>query len=526
MPFTFKSILMILFLQFSRGTYAQLEGRLTSPGNSYVVTIQITNPTQDSISVLAWNNAFDNTTQLPVLFNIKDDHENVVPLASTYVMRAGITTRDVYSLAAGQTYYRTVDLRQVMQNLPSGPSTPLGASLAKKVFTVALPASYRGIIGLPSAVIEATAGLNSSHPFLEDSSASNLHEIALTSSHIKLSAVFPMLGDLSPSFALSNDGMRMDGECAADKNISDIIFNAGLYAKSLARAASNLSSSLFPIFFPASARQKVNPIATAAVKSVNGQGPHVDLYCTDIQNHCGNPNILGYSFTPSFLGNAYIVLCPSVREFGSTQPPCQTGYLDSATSSHVLLHLLLTLNNVVRAVMTQSINGPIACRGLSNSTLEDPTSNPDSLVQLALAQWDYGLGGPPYNGPSCVPAGATSPAVRRRLKPLGHGRPSSPKMSRSRRALSLSSQDFEVQIGLTEDCAASESSMLHIAIANAQALATYALKDLRSTSRPSTDRWTTYVFFPLRSEQNIYRYQGYSTGTTVSKRRSWRHITQ
>lgn len=343
MPFPLKLFVVFIFLAFSPGTYAQLEGRVISPGNSYVVTIQITNPTQDTIAVLAWNNAFDNTTQLPILFNVRDDHESVVPLASTYVMRAGMSSSDLYSIAPGQTYYRTVDLRQVMQNLPSGPSTPSGAGLTKKVFTVALPTSYRGIIGNPSAVVQAAAGLNSSHPTLADLSVSNLHKISVTSSPMKLSAFFPMLGDLSPSFANPDGGMRMDSECAADKNISDAIFDTGVYARSLAMAASNLSSSIFPMFFPALARQKVNSIATAALGSINGHGPHVDLYCTDIQNHCGTPNILGYSFTPSFLGNAYIVLCPTVQAFGRALPPCQTGSLSSATTSHVLLHLLLTL---------------------------------------------------------------------------------------------------------------------------------------------------------------------------------------
>ena len=499
--------------------YAQLEGRVISPGNSYVVTIQITNPTQNTIAVLAWNNAFDNTTQLPILFNVRDDHESVVPLASTYVMRAGMSSSDLYSLAAGQTYYRTVDLRQVMQNLPSGPSTPSGAGLTKKVFTVALPTSYRGIIGNPWAVVQAAAGLNSSHPTLADLSVSNLHKIIVTSSPIKLSAVFPMLGDLSPSFANPDDGMRMDSECAADKNISDAIFDTGVYARSLAMSASNLSSSIFTMFFPTLARQKVNSIATAALRSINGHGPHVELYCTDIQNLCGNPNILGYSFTPSFLGNAYIVLCPTVQAFGRALPPCQTGSLSSATTSHVLLHLLFTLNNVVPAVMTQSLNGPIACQGLANSTLENPTSNPDSLAQLAIAQWGYGLGGTPYDGPSCLPVSAVDPVVRRRAKPSRYGSSSRPKMSRSRRALSLSSQDFQTQIGLTEDCAASELSMVHIAITNAQALAMYALGDLRGTSKSSVDRWTTYVAFSS-SEHIINCCLASLTVTIVSRRRS------
>ena len=519
MPFPFLSFLIVLSLLFFYGTHAQLKGRVTSPGNSHVLTIQIMNPTQETISILAWNNAFDNTTQLPVSFNARDDHGSVVPLASTYVMRAGLSSSDLYPLAAGQTYYRTVDLRQVMQNLPSGPSTPSGAGLSKKIFTVALPTSYIGIIGNPSAVVEAAAGLNSSHPTLADLSVSNLHEITVASSPIRLSAVFPILGDLSPSFASLDGGLRMDCECLADKNISDSIFDAGVYAQSLAMAASNLSSSAFLMFFPASARQKVSSIATAAMKSLNGQGPHVDLYCTDIQDHCGDPKILGYSFTPSFLGNAYIVLCPSVRTLGRVLPPCQTGSLGSATTSHVLLHLLMTLNNVVPAVMTQSVNGPIACRDLSNSTLEDPTSNPDSLAQLAIAQWGYGLGGAPYNGPSCLPFGAVNPIVRRRAKPLGYGRSLRPKMSHSRRALCLNKQDFQAQIVLTEDCAASESSMLHIAIANAQALAMYAIRDLRSTSRSSTDRWTTYVAFSS-CEQIIDCCSDSLTVTIVSKRRS------
>ena len=104
MSLTSKSILTVLFLAIFRETNAQLEGRLTSPGNSYVVTIQITNPTQDIILILAWNIAFDNTTQLPILFNIRDDHGHAVPLASTYALRAEIGTSDLYSPAAGQTY--------------------------------------------------------------------------------------------------------------------------------------------------------------------------------------------------------------------------------------------------------------------------------------------------------------------------------------------------------------------------------------------------------------------------------------
>ncbi|KAL8829198.1 MAG: hypothetical protein Q9191_002149 [Dirinaria sp. TL-2023a] len=468
-------------------------GSVTSPGNPYIVTIQITNPTQSTISILAWNNVSDNTTRLPVLFDVKDDLGNGVPVASTYAMRAGLSSSDLYPLAAGQTYYRTVDLRQIMQNLPSGPSMPSGAGLAPKVFTIAPPLSVKGVAGDASAVVEALAALTASPPTLGDMATSNLQDITVASTPTRFSAVFPILGDIRPSFMSSGDGAHVDSDCTAQSltQMSDGLFDAGVYARSLAMAANSSSNPLFPLFFPESAREKVLDIATAAANSVHGQGPHVDLYCTNIQNLCGNPNILGYSFTPSFLGNAYIVLCPSARALGRAQLPCQTDSLSSATTSHILIHLVLTLNNVVKSVMTESLHGPVACQRLSNSSLADPTSNPDSFAQLATTQWGYGFGGLPYNGPSCLPAGSIKLDVHSRAVSVRHGKTLSEAKSPSRRGLSLSDKDFQTQIALTQDCAGSEFSMLEIAIANAQALAKYASSDLGSKSASSKARWTT-----------------------------------
>ena len=495
MVFTLKALRILWIFLLFHWSLAQLTGSVSSLGNPYIVTLQITNPTQSTISILAWNNVFDNTTQLPVLFDVKDDQGNTVSLASTYIMRAGMSRSDLYPLAAGQTYYRTVDIRQIMQNLPSGPSTPFGAELAPKVFTIAPPLSFKGLVSDGSAVVEALPALHATPPTFGDMATSNLQDITVTSTPTRLSAVFPILGDLNPSFMSSGDGAHVDSDCKAQDltQMSDALFDAGLYATSVGMAANDSSSPLFHLFFPESARQKVQSIATAAMNSVHGQGPHVDLYCTDIQNLCGNPNILGYSFTPSFLGNAYIVLCPSARALGRAQPPCQTNSLDSATTSHVLMHLVLTLNNVVATVMTESVNGPAACEELSNSSLVDPTCNPDSLAQLAVAHWGYGLGGLPYNGPSCLPSGGVKPGLHSRAMPVRHGKPMSTAKSYSRRALSLSAKDFQIQLSLTQDCAASESSMIQIAIANAQALAKYASSDLGSTSTASIDRWTTYA---------------------------------
>lgn len=447
--------------------------------------------------MLAWNNVFDYTTQLPILFDIKDDQGNVVPVASTYAMRAGMSSSDLYPLQAGQTYTRTVDLRQILQDLPSGPSKPSGAGLAAKLFTMSLPASFKGIVGDASSVIEALAALDANPPRMGDLSNSNIKDITIGSTPTRLSAVFPILGDLNPSFKSTGDGMHVANDCTAGDltETTNALLDAGIYANSLSMAANDSSNTLFSTFFPDAARQTIGSIAAAAANSVQGRGPHVDLFCSDVQQVCGDPNMLGYSFTPSFLGNAYIVLCPSARSLGRAPQPCHTGSF-YATSSHILIHLLVTLNNVVTTVMTESVNGPGACQALSKtpSALVDPTKNPDSMAQLAIAHWAYGLGGEPYNRPSCLPVGGLKRDLQRRSLAIGQRQPFTPRQPQAEKLQARDPEDFWTQIGLTQDCAASEESMLQIAAANARTLANFAIKDIGSSKAESRSRWTTYAF--------------------------------
>lgn len=466
---------------------AQLTGKLTSPGNPYIVTVSITNPSENTVSILAWNNLFDYTTQLPVLFAVKDDHGNDVQLASTNAMRAGISNSDLYPLKAGQNFTRVIDMRQIMQNVPSGPSEPLGAGLQPKIYTVYLPVSFKGITGPVSVPLGAAADLTGNPPTLGNFAAANLQDVTLQANPLRLSSIFPIIGNVDSTFTSSADGIHMDSDCVA-QNLTDdsnALFDAGVYADSLAMAANDSSSPLFPLFFSGTSREVVESIAKAAADSIRGMGPHVDLYCTDLQSMCGDPNILGYSFTPSFLGNAYIVLCPSARALGRAPQPCynpETGSERSASASHVLFHLLMTLNNVVTAVMATSVYGTLACEEVSNSTLIDPTKNPDSFAQLAIAHWGYGLGGPPYNGASCLPAGGVLPDLQKRevsAKPREARSLPKPLARAAKRAPPETLQD----------CSAAEFDMIRISVANAQALARLASSDLSSAS--SSDRWTT-----------------------------------
>lgn len=490
---------LIFISSLLRWTSAQLTGNITSPGNPYVVTVSITNPSQNTISILAWNNVFDFTTQLPVPFSVKDDQGNDVQLASTNAMRAGMSDSDLFALNPGQTFTRVIDMRQIMQNIPSGPSTPLGGGLQPKVYTVHPPASFKGIVGTASVPLGAAADLSGDPPTLGNFAAANLQDVTLQANALRLSSVFPVIGDVDSTFMSPADGIHVNADCAA-QNLTDdsnALFDAGIYANSLAMAATDSSSPLFPLFFSRGSREVVGLIAGAAAKSIRGAGPHVDHYCTDMQNMCGDPNILGYSFSPSFLGDAYIVLCPSARALGRAPQPCyspETGSERSASTSHVLFHLIMTLNNVVTAVMASSVYGTQACEQLSNSTLIDPTKNPDSFAQLAIAHWGYGLGGAPYNGPSCLPAGGVLPDMQKRAVPakrrkaLGLEKPLAREVMRTPPETLAKRQSHPIIT--TQDCSAAELDMIEISVANAQALATFASSDLSSAS--SSDRWTTF----------------------------------
>ncbi|KAL8920384.1 MAG: hypothetical protein Q9208_006265 [Pyrenodesmia sp. 3 TL-2023] len=485
---------------------AQLASRILSPPNKYIYTVEISNPTDSTISLLAWNNIFDPLTKLPVLFDVRDEQGNIVPLASTYVMRASMSSNDFYSLAPRESFSRTIDIRQIMQNLPGGPSSRLGNT----GFTITTVAAYKGVIGDASAVVAALANLDSSPKKLGDLGTSNLQDITVASMTGRFSNVFPLFRNADSTYVSPADGTHSAPDCAAQDlaDVSNAIFDAGVYASSLAKAANDSTNTLFPRFIAPSAdnRQLVSTVAAAAAASlIEGKGPHVSIYCQDIQGLCANPNFLGYSFTPSFLGDAYIVLCPAARALGRAPAPCELGSVGGASASHVLFHLLMTLNNVVPMVAASSVNGLLACQRLANSTLIQPTRNPDSLAQLAIAQWGYGLGGAPYSGATCLPADGTpiQPNTRKRAtwsrqrresnsnKDAGRAQEHTWPQSLSRRQ-GTGYADLDEDLASTSECTPAESSMLQLALENARAMAGWASEDLSSTTTESTDRWTAY----------------------------------
>lgn len=468
-----------------QASYAQLTGSITSIENPYIITVKVGNPTEATISVLRWNNIFDNAMQLPVVFTAQDDQGAEVQMASHYVMRAGMSDSDLYTLEPGHNFSQTLDIRQYLQSIPSGPT-----GSRSKTITLSLPTSFKGVSGIVSISPKAAASLNSQPPTLGDFAASGLADITLTANILQLSMRFPLYQNLDPSFTAAEDGIQLDSNCKAQNatDMSNALFDASLYARAVKLAANSRPDGFYTNFFSDLSRQNISSIAGAAARSIHGAGRHVDLYCSDNREVCGDPNILGYTFTPSYVGNAYIVLCPSARALGRAPEPCsalQPGVQIDASSSHVLFHLLFTLNNVVNSVISNSVYGSFACSQLVNST-SDPTKNADSFAQLAIAQWAYGLGGAPYNGPSCVPAGGILSGNQKRAADSVNAVTPEPVTAATDVAVSRRLVSYDPRV--IGRCTGAEMDILQIAGANARFLATYALNEINSQSN---DLWTT-----------------------------------
>ena len=401
--------LLILFL--SPISLAQLTGTITSPGNPFVITIAITNPTQNTISILKWNNVFDNYTEIPLSFSVQDDQGSVTPFAQTYVMRSGITNSDLYALGPGQNFSRIYDMRSFLQNIPSGPSY-----YKQKVFNIIPPTSLQGVSSNGAYNVPAQAAANLASGRLGNYADAGLGEISLSVNTLKLAYTFPIYQNSPPDTTDPADGVKLDTVTCSGQNASDMnnaIADAAIYAKSAGLAVDDMTNTFFAQFFKSEQRSSVKVFANNALKALQG-GPvyHIDVYCSDIQNLCGpEGNILGYSYTPSFVGDPYIILCPAARDLGRAPDPCPTvgGKQMVASASHVMFHLVMTITKNMGGNIGGNYNGVQSCQTLSSSTTVDATSNADSYAQLGIAQWGYGLGGAPYNGEACLPVNGTAP---------------------------------------------------------------------------------------------------------------------
>ena len=85
-----RPCVVAVIFSFLSLSFSQLTSLLTRPGNPFIITFNVTNPTTDTISILKWNNVFDDSTEIPTSFSITDDQGLATPFASTYALRSGM----------------------------------------------------------------------------------------------------------------------------------------------------------------------------------------------------------------------------------------------------------------------------------------------------------------------------------------------------------------------------------------------------------------------------------------------------
>lgn len=411
-------LLCVVSALFCSLSYAQLTGSITSPGNPFIITIAINNPSNENINILRWNNVFDDRLFIPPSFTVKDDRGNDSPFATTYAVRSGITNNDFHTLEPGQNFTRIYDLRQFLQDIPSGPTR-----YGPKSIQIIPPTTFQGIMSSAPLNIPKEAAADLSHGNLGQYSAAGLKSISLLAAPYNVQLNFPVYQNSRHTVSSPSDGVKLDsGTCtgANATNLTNYILDAGVYADAAHSAAADLASTLFALFFPISQRISVQIAAKFAALTLRGNGPRVDAYCSDLQGLCdAEGSILGYSFTPSFMGSSYVVLCPAAMQLGRASESCSLPFKKqiSASASQVMFHLVMTVNNAINSVIGNNYYGPQAVLQLSNSTTVDATKNADSYAQLAVAQRTYGEGSTAHSGPNCPPANGLVPRKQKGKMP-------------------------------------------------------------------------------------------------------------
>ena len=307
---------------------------------------------------------------------------------------------------------------------------------------------------------------------------------------------FPVFQNSPADLTAPADGIQLNTDTCTGQNASslnDAIFDAGIYAKSVAIAAEDMSSPLYSQFFKRDDRSTVGVLANVALRALQGHpSEHVDVYCTDILKLCDPAgHVLGYSYTPSFVGDSFIILCPAAKALGRAPPPCSApaGSQLSASTSHVMFHLVLTISNVMGQNIGGNHYGVQSCSTIPKSTTMDAKLNADSFAQLAIAQWGYGLGGPPYSGAPCRSYSGLAPTNQKRDTVAGEAKPleliKGPSQGLSPRQVQR--QTPEQTVKLAQQCTGDQLTLVQNAAQNARAMAALA------RDNTDDDLWKQYV---------------------------------
>lgn len=185
--------IVVYILALLPSSLTQLTGSITTTDNRFVITISISNPTYNTISILKSNNVFDDQLDLPVSFTVKDDEGNEAPFATTYAMRSGISNNDLYVLKPGQTFSRIYDIRQFLQSIPS-----VKHGLYTKTIQIIPPATFQGVMSNGPYNVPAEAAADLSSGTLGNFAAARLIDIRLQAKVLLTAHNFPIYQNPDP----------------------------------------------------------------------------------------------------------------------------------------------------------------------------------------------------------------------------------------------------------------------------------------------------------------------------------------
>ena len=128
------------------------------------------------VSILKWNDIFDDETHLLIPLRDEGDTEEEIQLVSTYAMRSGLTNKNISVIEPHGNFSRHCDLRDFLHSISKGANAPYKDVVHISLPSVILSIAHQGNYNVPP---EDAADRSKQELRLGNFSAADLRNIAL-----------------------------------------------------------------------------------------------------------------------------------------------------------------------------------------------------------------------------------------------------------------------------------------------------------------------------------------------------------
>lgn len=396
----------LLFFGSCLGTQTwQLRGSVSSHvDRPELLTINITNPTNQPLQILTLNNLFQ-TSQVFQPFTVSERKGVAISLAWS---RATLNTLekgdDFHDLPSQTSFVRQVNMFDHL----STKSNHLHTSLD---LVIHLPQSFHAFAG-QSQNDNSTSEPSHAHLDLP------LIEVPVYAPplHLKLSAPPPAATRLKLRQVSPKAGVFLNETCQgfqaivlrSSLQVATYLAQAGLTAAQC--VPPNMRDPFSYFFYRNRDEEWVTGCMRAIIASINQQGNPVEITCKDqIGGLCQGSTVSMYAQATENERRDYykIYVCPDAEDRLPISPPapCSGAPLAMTVLGGVLLHELA--HTTSKQAIWDYAYGMRRCHRLKRDPVNGqcsnkPIKNADSYHLMAMAAWQMGLGSPPgYSGQPC-----------------------------------------------------------------------------------------------------------------------------